>query len=328
MASEKLKQSWIESRRKLVTDRHRRVALLAVSLLFVASQVFGQSAEIFVSRGRRCTPQGCVSASIGRGMSVNVGRAGPNTWIYVTAAHNFDMQPDRICVGVSGKWVAAKLIGRNKGDDIALLSIHHAGDLKCASLANSGASGDHVFFHRRGGRRASGTIKSSVQLTGVQPVKGDSGAAIYNSDGDVAGIVRGYSAPGTTFYSPAHKVRRLILSTLGKLPVCGDDPQDDPPLPPKEAVAPSHDHSEILNRLSALEDRTPFDSSGLVAENQQLRSRIVKLGKRISELERADGRYSNERVTAIIDRAVADKFRHVSGELNIRVRPDRTTETR
>ncbi len=114
-------------------------------------------------------------------MSVCLGRSGKETWVYATAAHNLDMRPDRIYVGVNGKWIAASLIGQNKDDDIALLSIHHAGDLKCAPLADGGASGDPVFFHRRGGRRASGTVQSSVQLVGVQPVRGDSGAAIYNS---------------------------------------------------------------------------------------------------------------------------------------------------
>ena len=255
-------------------------------------------------------------------MSVCLGRSGPEEWVYATAAHNFDMRPDKIYVGVRGKWVAAKLIGRDKGDDLALLSVHHVGDLKCAPLADGGASGDPVFFHRRGGRRARGTVGSSVQLVGVQPVRGDSGAAIYDRDGDVAGIVRGYSDPGTTFYAPANNVRKLVLATLGRLPVCGDETREEPPPPPKEEHAHEIlDHSEILDRLSSLEKRKPFDPSSLIIVNQQLRNRIV-------ELERSSGAPSDERITAIVTRIVADKFRNVSGELNIRVRPGKTTETR
>jgi len=207
-------------------------------------------------------------------MSVCLGRSEPGEWIYATAAHNFDIRPDKIYVGVGGKWVAASLIARTKDIDIALLRVKHAGNLKCASLADSGASGDRVFFHRRGGRRAIGSVKSSTQLIGVQPVLGDSGAAIYHSDtGDVVGIVRGYSMPGTTYYTPSHKVRGLILSTLGRLPTCGDGPQDEPPPPPppppKEEAAPdSHDHSEILSRLSEIEKRKPFDPLNLIIVNQ------------------------------------------------------------
>jgi hypothetical protein len=257
-------------------------------------------------------------------MSVNLGRTGPDTWLYVTAAHNFDMRPDKIYVGVSRKWVAATLIEKNKDIDIALLSVKHSGNLKCASLSDGGASGDPVFFHRRGGRRASGTVKSSTRLVGVQPVLGDSGSAAYDSEGDVLGIVRGFSSPGTTFCAPSHKIRSFILSTVGKMPVCGNKFEiiDSTPPPPKEENAhDNHDHSKILDRLSSLEKRKPFDPSNLIIVNQQLRNRIV-------ELERAEGLPSDERITAIVNKAVADKFRHVSGELNIRVRPDRTKETR
>ena len=308
-----------------------RIALLAMLLLFVTSQIFGQSAELFVSRARRCTPRGCVSESIGRGMSVCLGRTGPKEWLYATAAHNFDMKPDRVYVGISRKWVAAELIAQNKSDDIALLRVKHSGNLKCAPLADRGAIGNPAFFHRRGGRKASGKVNSSTCLVGVQPVLGDSGSAAYDDEGKILGIVRGYSTPGTTFLAPSHKIRKCVLAKLGNMPVCGSkfELTESPPPPPKEDKDPKpieYDHSDILDRLSKLEKRKTFDSSNLVIANQRLRNQIVELEKRVEGLylEKA----SDKRITAIVNRIVAEKFRNVSGELNIRVRPDGTKETR
>lgn len=257
---------------------------------------------------------------------MSLGKIKDDVWLFATASHVFQGIPKgRVYIRCQNKWADAKYIARTKlkgrRGDLALLTVKHSGNLKCAPLGNDARRGDRLSLVNQDGRRIkSFAMSGSVISAGVRD--GDSGTPVYNESREVVGIIWG-TAGGQSWLTPTSRLRSFILTKIGKLPTCGTKIAPDPPAPPKEVEAPAAsqcDHTEILRRIAALEARQSFNPSELRSVDEQLIERIAKLEQRVEGLA-SHNTISEQRITAIIERIVAEKFSKVSGELNIRVQP-------
>jgi hypothetical protein len=212
--------------------------------------------------------------------------------LVLTCSHLFDQSTDGIIVSFTdGKLFAARLLDRDRAHDLAALSIRRPAAVPLAvsdeppngRLAACGF-GPHGQFRCvlgdiTGQAVAAGAIHPSLTMAGaVRP--GDSGGGVFNSRGEVVGVVWG-QRDGMTYTSCGRPLREFLDRLRGQPFVPKDAPLSSPQSPTPGPQFDLHTwSSKFESQLRALDAKKQDKGDYLRAEalNDYLPIAAQKLG--------------------------------------------------
>ena len=205
-------------------------------------------------------------------------------WWFLTVGHAYRRDSGSKLVGsflgIRGKWLRTTYLRAKLKPDMALVSLKYDGSLVCVPIATTApAVGSQVkLVGFPGGRHVEykhGNVRDSSLMIVGAPVRGGySGGGVYNSAGQLAGIIWGGNKDSTHATSSS-VLTSFVREHLGVLPKCHRGRQKHPPkkpgnVPPPEEVPPA----------PPVEDLPPSPATS------SLEGKLKRLEKKIDELQR------------------------------------------
>lgn len=212
------------------------VSLLIVGVLALCSWAVAESDQLpegavvpVQVTEQSCVITGCVWGTVSRGSAVifddAVDAQGNKGWALLTARHVVTVrESQRVEVFVDGRWIKASVRNFSKVADLAIITIPSANTQSLACLSESDPpEGDQVtvggyvlgreFVRRRAKVRISRrTVNSLTAEHSIVP--GDSGGGVFDSRGDLCGIVFSHEEPSpwNANYVGITEIRRFLAS--------------------------------------------------------------------------------------------------------------------